>query len=234
MSQKIVDLPGIGEVLLAKRRGTKNLRLTIQPDGKVRVGLPAWAPYSAAIKFALSRSDWINNNLKNHRPLLLKDGHRIGKSYRLQFISEPAARRTYARLGMNVITVTSHLDYLDILVQKSAGRACEKALKREAEALLSLRVKKIAENNNFSYKTLKFKRLASRWGSCSHDGSITLNYFLVQLPWDLIDYVIVHELVHTKHLNHSREFWATVEAILPGTKELRKKIKLYRPILLPN
>src|SRR5438270_11361564 len=120
MAQKIVDIPGIGEVILSKRRGAKNLRLTIQPNGRIRVGLPAWAPYSTAIKFALNRADWINLNSKHYQTTALQSGDLIGKSYRLEFVSGvltvPAIK---TRLGPSTITVTSYLDISDSLVQAS-------------------------------------------------------------------------------------------------------------------
>jgi predicted metal-dependent hydrolase len=234
MAQKIVDLPGIGEVLLAKRRGTRSLRLTIQPNGQVRVGLPAWLPYSAAITFALSRTDWINQNLQTHRLITLRDGSLIGKSYRLQFISVSTARRTATRLGQNVITVTTQLEISDAAVQNAATRACERALKKEASNLLPQRLDKIARQYGFVYKDARIKRLRSRWGSCSTDGLITLNYYLVQLPWHLIDYVLLHELIHTRALNHGHEFWGLFEQHLPNAKALRSEIRQYRPTLMPS
>lgn len=234
MAQKTVNLPGIGDVVLAKRRGTKNLRLSIKPDGRIRIGLPVWAPYSAGIRFALDRSDWIRQNLGSQQSLMLKHGHRIGKSYRLCFVSVSSGTRTGSRLGQNSITVASHLPVENPIVQRKAAQACERALKKEAQALLSQRLDQIAKDKNLKYKDIRIKRLISRWGSCSNEGSITLSYFLIQLPWYLIDYVLIHELVHTKHHNHGRDFWATFEKLLPEAKKLRKEIKLYRPVLAPT
>jgi predicted metal-dependent hydrolase len=234
MAQKIVVLPEIGEVTLFKRRGAKNLRLSIQPNGKVRVSLPVWAPYSSAISFAIARTDWIRINLKNARVTPLKHGQRVGKSYRLNFINDPAVKTPQARLGINSITITSSLLHQPEDIQKTARLAAERALRKEARQLLAVRLDELAIRHGLNYSGLKIKKLSSRWGSCSSRQLITLNYFLVQLPWELIDYVIVHELAHTKHLNHSRAFWDFVEKILPDAKSRRKKIKTYRPILFPS
>ncbi|HSW78759.1 MAG TPA: SprT family zinc-dependent metalloprotease [Candidatus Babeliales bacterium] len=234
MARKIANIDGIGNVLLVKRRGTKNLRLSIQPDGQVRVGLPAWAPYSAGIRFAASRSKWITDNLQLHKPPVLRHGQRIGKFHNLTFRSKPDAKRTYATLRTNTITVVSPFQPTDLIVQKAARKACEKALKKEADLLLDRRVQEISSRQGLRYKNMRVKRLKSRWGSCSQDGLITLNYYLIQLPWELIDYVIVHELAHTQHLDHSRDFWDLVESIIPGAKGHRKTIRNYRPVLLPS
>lgn len=234
MAQKIVELPGIGQVILSKRRGAKNLRLSILPNGRVRVSLPVWAPYSAATAFALGRADWIKQNSAGAKGLTLQDGHRIGKSYRLRFVSDPQVKATQARLGINSITVTSYLDFGHADVQERAQKAAERALKKEAESLLGTRLAQFSRKHGLAYREFQTKKLSSRWGSCSSRGVITLNYFLIQLPWRLIDYVIVHELAHTVHLNHSREFWGQVEEIIPDAKIRRREIKKYRPILIPD
>ena len=220
--------------MLAKRRGSKNLRLSILPNGRVRVGLPAWAPYAAGIKFAQNRAGWISQHLEQHQPAILRDGSLIGKSYRLQFVAIPSATKTSARLSGNNITITSHLHSSHQAVQTKAAQACERALKKEAEKLLIYRLKELAGRHGFGYRQSKVMRLASRWGSCSNQKDITLNYYLVQLPWHLIDYVILHELVHTQHLDHSPAFWARFAEILPDVKTLKKEIRQYRPVLLPS
>ncbi len=233
MAQRLVLLPGIGEVLLAKRRGSKNMRLSILPDGRIRVGLPSWVPYSAGVAFAKSRSDWIAQH--SHAPrILLKDGDLIGKSYRLSFKYEPTAAKTLARTSTGSITVKSNLPAFDQTVQDSAIKAAERALKKEAENLFPRRLNELGKKNGFKYKQLRIKRLKSRWGSCSSQNIITLNYFLVQLPWELIDYVMLHELLHTKYANHGRDFWTKFEEIAPGAKNLRKEINSHKPAVMPN
>jgi predicted metal-dependent hydrolase len=234
MSNKTVELPGIGEVVLAKRRGTKSLRITIQPNGRVRIGMPIWAPYSAGISFALSRRDWILKNQKSHQPQLLQDGHQIGKSYRLHFSSKQMSKPVSARLGINTITISTRLDPFDVGVQAKVVEACEKALKNEAKKLLKIRLDYLSHKHGLAYKELKVKKLSARWGSCSSNQVITLNYYLIQLPWELIDYVIMHELVHTRHLNHSRSFWDLMDQIIPSNKQLRRDIKRFRPVLMPS
>jgi hypothetical protein len=233
MSQKTVQLPGIGDIILAKRRGAKNLRISVLPDGRVRVSMPTWVPYSTGLSFAASRSDWIKEHLTDALAHQLRDGHRIGKSYRLKFQygPKPAAQ---ARLGINSIIITSALDPNHIIVQTKAKSAAEKALKKEAQILLGARLSELSSAHGLPYGDFKVKKLTSRWGSCSSKGDITLNIFLVQLPWRLIDYVIVHELAHTIHHDHSRSFWRLVEKILPEAKALRREIKKYRPMIIPS
>lgn len=65
----------------------------------------------------------------------------------------------------------------------------------------------------------------TRWGSCSSKGNLNLNYRLAYMPPEILDYVVVHELAHLRHMDHSREFWALVETYLPDYKECRKWLK---------
>lgn len=232
MAQRTVNLPGIGDILLAKRRGAKNIRISIQADGSVRVGLPAWAPYAAGISFALTRAEWITTHRTARAKLVLENEARVGKSYRLNFVNEAGLTTIRSRVSGSTIMVTSSLPYTSEKVQSAAAKACERALKLEAEKLLKIRLDELALKHSFYYKSLRIKRLRSRWGSCSADNVITLNYYLLQLPWPLIDYVIIHELVHTKHHDHSPDFWKTFGKVLPDVKTMRKEIKAYRPALM--
>ena len=230
MAQKTVWLPEIGEVVLSKRRGSKNIRLSVSAAGKIRVGLPAWAPYATGISFAKNRTAWI----KQHMPAAeagLRHGGRIGKSYRLDYIHDPKAARTSTRLLAQSLRITSHLPLEHPSVQDAAVKASERALKREANSLLPTRLAQLARELGFEFKIVRIKKMVSRWGSCSADKTITLNFFLMQLPWEMIDYVLTHELIHTRHLNHSPVFWAEFEKAYPGAKQTRKSIKQFRPVI---
>jgi len=76
-----------------------------------------------------------------------------------------------------------------------------------------------------------FRFNKTRWGSCSHKDSINFNYYLAKLPIDLIEYVVVHELAHIKHKNHSKEFWSYVEKFMPDMKKRREKLREFEKII---
>jgi predicted metal-dependent hydrolase len=231
MAQKTVFVPEIGELILSKRRGATHMRLSINAAGKIRVGLPYWAPYQAGVAFAKSKADWINKNLAGHSDQLLKDGDLIGKSHRIQYIFKPSQKTTTVRVSSNLITITSHTDLSQPSVQKKLLTACEKALKAEAEQLLPMRLKSLAAKYDFKYKDVQVRKLTARWGSCSSLKVITLSYYLMQLPWNLIDYVLVHELIHTNHMHHGKDFWDDFKKITPNAKTLQKEIRTYKPLV---
>jgi len=231
MAQKVFDIEGVGEVIVSKRRGSKNLRLSINSKGQVRVSLPPWTPYAVGVSFAQSRRQWIIEHAQKNPQSLLKHDDRIGKSYRLRFIKLPETQKMSVRISNNevVVKIPSSSNAADI--QKAAKRASEKALRADAEALLPQRLRQLADKHRVAYKGVTVKKLTGRWGSCSSAGQIALSYYLIQLPWNLIDYVIIHELVHTRYLNHGPDFWTEFKKLLPEARQLQKQIRNYKPLL---
>lgn len=233
MAIRLVFIEGIGQVTLAKRRGTRNLRLSINANGRVRVGLPYWIPYKTAINFAKSRREWITEQQILNEQAVLRSGMRVGKAHTLYFYKDPGLKNTRTRLDKIAICITSPHDETDMQVQHKARQACERALSAEAKTILPHRIKSLSSLHGYPYKELKIRKLTSRWGSCSSQRVITLSYFLMQLPWELIDYVILHELVHTRHLNHSPGFWRALEELVPGARALQKEIRAHKPRIQP-
>lgn len=90
------------------------------------------------------------------------------------------------------------------------------------------RVEYFAQEMKLDFSELKFRKMKSRWGSCSSKKVITLNSELTKLRSELIDYVVVHELSHLVHMNHSKDFHAFVESHLPNSKKFREELKLIR------
>lgn len=231
MAQKTVFVPEIGEIVLSKRKDATHLRLSINAAGKIRVGMPYWTPYQAGIAFAKSKSGWIQTHLSLHSPTKLQDGDLIGKSHRLHYVFKPEKQTISTKITNNRIIVATGLSLNDLRVQAKIVAACEKSLRREAEHLLAQRLELLARRHGFTYKEIQVRKLTARWGSCSNKGVITLSYYLMQLPWNLIDYVLLHELIHTKHLHHGKEFWEEFKNILPNAKHLQKEIRPYKPLV---
>lgn len=214
---------------MAKRRGTTHIRLSVTVKGIVRVGMPYWTPYAVGISFARQRADWIAKQLKNHQTSDFKTGDRIGKAHRLLIIQDKLLQKPTSRVLANEIRVSSPYIVSHKLTQSKVIEAANRALKQEAEKLLPQRLEMLAQQHGYSYKDVRIRSLTSRWGSCSSKKVITISYYLIQLPWNLIDYVLLHELVHTKHMNHSSGFWDEFEAIMSGARKLRKEVNLHKP-----
>lgn len=233
MPYKEFEVNGIGTVKLYKRKGTRSLRLTVVADGHVRVTMPMWAPYQAGLAFATSRRAWIQAQARPGTAEL-QHGAYIGKTHRLVFQQDVATStvKTSVRRAEVVVTYNPRQTATDKAVQAAAQAACWRALRSQSLQLLGRRLEQLAAGHNLTYKSLSIKRLKSRWGSCDQHGNIVLNLFLVQLPWEYIDYVILHELTHTVALNHGPDFWHVLETHLPNARKLRRDMKAYQPTLL--
>ncbi len=231
MATKQITLPDIGPVTLYKRKGNRSLRLSIGTHGEVRVSLPFWVSYGTAEDFVKGRAAWIADHQPQRTPLLVH-GQLIGKAHRLHF-APTAGERITTRLSLTEIRVhhptTVSSDHQH--VQAKALTASIRALRQEAEQLLPNRLRRLAKLHGFDFKSVGVKQLRSRWGSCSSTREITLNLFLMQLPWHLIDYVLLHELTHTKVMQHGPPFWHELERYLPTARDLRRELNSYQPVL---
>lgn len=232
MASKIVTVEGLGPVQLYKRKNARALRLSITHKGEIRVSMPYWVPYSAAAEYVKTKQAWIQAKRVTAEPLF--NGMKIGKAHHLRFVQQADKKGASSRItkqGEVLITFSSGMTTHDDAVQASAERASIRALKQQAGQLLPSRVASLAKAHGFSYKEVKIQRLSSRWGSCSSDKTITLNCYLMQLPWHLIDYVIMHELMHTQIMAHGPKFWDNLAHYVPNLAATRKEIRSRRPIL---
>lgn len=218
-------------VNIYKRKANRSLRLSVTASGEVRVSIPAWAPYSAGLRFAKSRYDWILSQKRLSSNLA--EGQPIGKAHHLSFMARPSAAKPTSRVvsGAIIVNYPEGLSIADPAVQKAAQDGSIRALRTQAEQLLPQRLDDLAKAYDFTYSGVVIKRLKGRWGSCDQNKKIVLNLFLMQLPWEYIDYVLLHELVHTRIMRHGPDFWRAMTELRPGTANLRKKLHEYQPVL---
>lgn len=227
MALKTIEIEGIGDVVFQKRRGTSSIKVHIR-GSEVRVTLPHWASYIQAKAFVKARREWIQDNIKPKSTVA--HGSYIGKKHQLLIKkTDNKTIRTKVTSDEIIVSVPQNLELDDPVLQEKLSKAAEKALKHEAEELIAPRLQDLSIEHELPFKNVSFKKLQSRWGSCDRNKNIIINSYLVQLPWPQIDYVLIHELSHTIHPNHSADFWALVSQCLPDYKERRKQMKQYQP-----
>ena len=98
--------------------------------------------------------------------------------------------------------------------------------KADAKKRLADRLYHLAQEHGFTYNNVSIREQRTRWGSCSHKNNISLNVKLVLLPKELIDYVMLHELVHTRIHNHSKKFWAELDRYIGNGKIMAKRLRM--------
>ncbi len=227
MSQKVINVDGIGDVPFYKRRDAATIKIRVS-GSDIKVSMPMWVPYKAAVAYVSQRSEWI---VANRKPsAVLNPGSKIGKNTVLRL--QPADVIRFSSKYTNnqlIIRFPSQYSIDSRVVQERVKKYAISALQREAEELLLPLVRKNAAVGNFSVNKIEVKNLKSRWGSCSSRKDLAFSLFLIQLPWHCIEYVIYHELAHTIHMNHSAEFWALVAQFVPNYKDIRREMKQYSP-----
>jgi predicted metal-dependent hydrolase len=203
-------------------------------DGTLAVTLPRYASLRHAEELVdssrLQIRKWRAKYAK--KSLVFNDGDKIGQSHVIRLV--PTAR-TITTVTTHGLTITAEypetLFHTDPKVQSALKPHLEKALQKEARAYLPRRLKYLAEAYGFSYARVRYGTQKGRWGSCSSRGTISLNVGLMLLDPEIIDYVLIHELCHTKQMNHSSRFWELVELCVPDYKTRRKILKSQHPTL---
>lgn len=225
---KTLQDPEFGAITLRRSHLARHVRLKLDSRGSISISLPTRTPLLIAKQL-------LNDSRANLRSMLAdikskqpryNEGDLIGKSHVLRFeISEDYAHRIEAQQVVISRPVLAEPAKLEAVIYKGVG----KALRTQAKAYLPRRLQQLAQIHGFSYKKTRFGNAGTRWGSCSSEGTISLNTSLMQLPFELIDYVLIHELCHTKEMNHSSAFWQLVESCCPSYKQHRTQLKQFHP-----
>ena len=218
----------LGSIRLIHNRG-HYLRLNIRTNGEIVVSVPMGVSQRRIERFvAESRQSVLCSLEKLDNRRQFKDGDMVGREHQLVLRQ---GVRAGVRVNASQIIVTIPPNYNQLQINQLIHGAVARALKKEAEHYLPRRLYSLALKFGYHYQRVRLTFAKSRWGSCSSSGTISLNVGLMLLPNELIDYVLLHELAHTKHMNHSAEFWAALDKTLPGAKQLAKRLRDYSPYI---
>jgi predicted metal-dependent hydrolase len=225
----------LGTIEFVRNERSKHIRVRILSAG-LKVTLPPRATQDDALKFINSiRAKLIQKQEKlekglEKRNILIDENSRLQT---LTFVVEakPVARKNiYFSLKSSALTIEFPLgtNCNDTLTQQYFWNGISHFMRKEAKRLLPDRTKQLAQKFGFTYSTVKIQSSKSRWGSCSQSQSINLSLYLMLLPVHLVDYVILHELCHTKEMNHGHNFWRWMDRVTDGkSKEMQKELKNY-------
>ena len=194
--------------------------------------MPVYAPIFLLKRLVKASRPQLRKMLEQAQPeASYTDGQQIGKSHTL-IVRRGGTKIAAARSKQHVVvTLPEGTNLNDPEVVRKVRDASILALRLESKSYLPKRLQFIADQYGFQYSKVRFSHASSRWGSCSSNGTISLNIALMKLPFELIDYVLIHELAHTVHLNHSDEFWSVVSVGDPLYKQHRKLLKLESPTI---
>jgi len=196
----------------------KYLRLQINPSTGLEVVIPYRCKTEEAEKFILKKQDWILKHLKT--PPIIDELTYFGSRIEIKQKFDLFLESHKLRFVQNKLMVESPPGS-----KADINSLYNIWLKHSARLYLPARTRMLAEKYNFSFERITIRNQKTRWGSCSTSGSISLNYRLMRYRKEIIDYVIIHELCHTRQMNHSKIFWKLVEEIVPGYRALKRELK---------
>ena len=203
------------KIIKSKRR---TLSLSINENAELIVRAPNQISNKRIEEFIIEKSKWINKNknLMQSRINEMNDSDSdylfLGNIYPLIKVYENPNKIDFN--GTEFITSIENQDKF-----KASLKSWYKIKFKE---IAIPRLNYFSDKYNLKINQVRFKNQKTLWGSCSSKNNINLNYLLVMAPMIVIDYVIIHELVHTVHKNHSANFWNAVEAIMPDYKKAKK------------
>jgi predicted metal-dependent hydrolase len=176
------------------------------------------------LRFLASNKDWIEKSVaqaeairEKYPPKSFRSGEAfpyLGADYRLRILPGDAPRIRFANEEILFYSPLPEKAFSDELRQKYF-KAFQKSYRQVAESIMGQRIQYFSQQMQLFPKKVQFRGQKTIWGSCSPDNKISLNFKLIVAPIQVVDYVLIHELAHIRHKDHSSKFWALVEQHTP-------------------
>ena len=202
-------------------RRARRYILRVRPDGTLRVTVPRGGSRREAEAFVAENQQWIERERQRvgveHAPVQWHAGSEI----LLRGVVVPI------QLAHTAGECVIHYGDRRLVTSDSAGlrATIEADLKQLARVELIPRLHELASQHGLSAGAVTIRNQRSRWGSCARNGNIALNFRLVQMPPEIRDYVLIHELMHLRQQNHSRRFWRLVAAACPAFRDAERWLR---------
>lgn len=211
-------------ILFVRHRRARRYILRVLPNGTIRVTLPRWGAKREARAFVESSRQWIARQQQSHQSK--PSDAKWGSGTQVLFDGREATL-TVDRLRGHVYLRQDEREIGPISCDTAANirEVVEGWLRRRAHSELSAQLQALATKHGVTVPRISIRNQRSRWGACSPTGTITLNWRLIQVPPFVREYVLIHELMHRREMNHSRRFWRLVTPLCPRHAEARRWLR---------
>jgi predicted metal-dependent hydrolase len=205
----------------------KSLQVKITPWQGIEVVIPRNVSRARARAFVARHRQWIRNTWERMQEQVVDADRTLPEVLELRAMAEHWQVRyrtragSHARVTTDGTLLTIHYDGQD---ERAARAALRRWLTERARGYFRSYATELSDETGFLYKRMQIRGQSGRWGSCSSNKTLSLNYKLLFLEPELVRYLIIHELAHTRHMNHSARFWRTVGEFEPRYKELDQEI----------
>lgn len=210
MLMKIInwELNNIQILVKVYKRSKKNIILKFRGN-IIELSIPKKSSYKLATSILKDKEEWIKSKyFKEESDFNKKEFYFLGKKYLLENKEE-----------IQLISLQGEKFFFENKLQ------IKEFIFKEVRKIIFNKLELYSQKINVTHGKIRIKYLKSAWGICYSNKNLSFNLLLCSLPENLIEYVIIHELCHLKHLNHSKEFWNLVEKYCPNYKSLRKDLK---------
>lgn len=231
MKERILQHKDIGFVHMKKSKRSRRISITLKPFKGVRVSVPYSVSYYDAEQFVLNKIDWIKSHLPQielveNKATTFDEYSQFTTRNHTLCVEKTPSNKVSIRVFPGVIEIKypETISVYSEEIQNAIRKAIEETWRMEAKQYLPDRVEDLAIKHGFTYNRLAIKNIRSRWGSCSYQNNINLSLHVMRLPDALIDYIILHELVHTVVKNHSQKFWHSLQEVCNDAKGLDKQV----------
>ena len=229
-SKRLVADNDFGQIIIHTRRGARNITMRVKPDG-LHLTVPPRSLLKKVLEVLQPYRKQLLEQLEQIAPKPVDLSFRIhADCFHLSLASSKLKHFTIRREEEEmIIYCPENVDFKREDVQKLVRSAILRAMKKAAETYLPPLLSMWAERFGLTYRKVRITGARSRWGSCSAARTISLSCYLMLLPAKLMDYVILHELAHTKEMNHGPRFWELLDGMTEGKALLlRKELRAYR------
>ncbi len=215
------------EYIIRHSKRAKRINLKLCPKFGLILIIPIKSSKIAAIDFLNQQKEWV---IKHQHLLQLKSQDKqLPTEIKLQALDKTWSVRYERISGYKKIKLLQLPNELVLYGENLNFENCITELKEWlyfiAERELYYWLKKLSVQYQLSFNQLSIRDQSTRWGSCSHEKNINLNFKLLFLPGEITEYILIHELCHTKHLNHSENFWQLVKSFVPNYQLLKNQLK---------
>jgi len=221
---------------IRRSKRARYLRLIIRPDVSVEIVIPLFVAKAEGLHFLEQKRDWVLQQLQRvQEQKLLKSAAQesitlpdelhlraLEQCWQLQYQSDFSLKRVKIRkLSSDQLYCQGNVDD-----QKGCFDALASWLLQCCHAKLTPQLIELAKCHRFNVQRIGYRFQKTLWGSCSRGGNISLNAKLLFLPAELAHYVMIHELCHLRHMNHSKRFWQCVAKYVPDYKRCEKELRV--------
>ena len=206
----------------------KRLSIKVYPRGRVEVVVPKRTRAADVRAFVESHSDWIRKAREQFAAQHPPEPFALPQTIRLDGVHANFKVRYVRAAGATAVNYRAHAGEVVLTGRIDDEKLCVAALKRWLTSLAKTRylplLRSLSAMTGNSFKKMHVRGQRTCWGSHSSTGTISLNYCLMFLDAAHLRYVMIHELCHARHMNHSRRFWSLVGQFEPGYKQLDKDL----------